>query len=87
MDYIDLMLFHYIHKKTLEPSTKKEIQKPELFILASPQGELYRLHMWFCTMVQISFNTYPSKINGSFHKITQHAPIGGCHLESAIFFL
>ena len=33
MDYIDLMLFHYIHKKTLEPSTKKEIKKPELFIL------------------------------------------------------
>ena len=34
------------------------------------------------TMAQISFNIYPSKINGGLKKITQHAPIGQRHLES-----
>ena len=40
-----------------------------------PAGRSSIGYTWFlfCTMVQISFITYPSKINGGLHKITQNA--------------
>ena len=54
------------------------------FTFSEPaRASSYRLHMrFFCTMVQISFITYPSKINGSLHKITHNATIGCRHLQS-----
>ena len=52
--------------------------------IASPLGRapLGYTCDFFCTMVQISFITYPSKINGGLHKITHNATIRRRHLQS-----